>query len=270
MRKIITLSIFSLFLFQCNKNAAKKDTIVEKETTNKKEVSSKKEDESNKILKRYAWVENLNIRDASNMKAAIIAVVQSTDELLLTGEKSENKEEIVLRSAVYNDYFFEVKTADGKQGWVYGGAIKKENEKKGNAEITPTKFNFENFGEFDLSTWKFMGTKNSEGGDAESIIKTYQHPTQERKMVITNTSVGEYGYDVYYELLGMNDRKIVTRGFNFSNDSKEITVEVITHNIDPKKVAKRSQKVSKSSFQLKPNPTIVIGKWSYEDAEKVD
>ncbi len=50
-------------------------------------------------------------------------------------------------------YWYKVRTSDGKEGWVFGGAVKQENEIKGNDIITKEKFDFPYFGKFDLSSW---------------------------------------------------------------------------------------------------------------------
>ena len=265
MKKILMLSIIGLLCIQCNKNTTKNDKIneadVSKEETNKEDVN----------LKRYAWVDNFNIRNEANADAEIVVEIQPKDVLMLTGNTSEKKESIVLRGALYEDYWVEVKTEAGKQGWVFAGAIKKENEKKGNAEITDTKFSFENFGDYDLSKLTLISTEDSSGGDAEGETLVYGIPPNDQldgpSLAITRTSLGEYGYSVTHQLRGQNGRVIKTRNFNFSNDVREISVEIIPGPNYPKRIYSKVQKINVSSFGLKSKPILVLGEWVVEDKE---
>ena len=154
-------------------------------------VDSKPFQEKEKI---YAWVDKLNIRDKASLKGKAIASVDSDDALEFTGTKSGTAETIVLRGVAYKDLWYKIETKDGKEGWVYGGAVKHKGETKGNDPITDTKFDFPYFGSYDLSIWKKISTK-SEGEEVDVTITTYQKGDQ--YLELTNAERGEfyYGYD---------------------------------------------------------------------------
>ena len=139
----------------------------------------------------YVWVDNINVRDASNTKGNVIGTYTSPD-LEFTGTKSENKDIIVLRGVVYDDYWLHVTTKDNKEGWVFGGAVKEEGDDAGNKVITNDTFDFPHFGNFDLTTWKNIGVRNEEAGDAETRTTTYFKDGQ--TLEVSKTDVGEYGY----------------------------------------------------------------------------
>ena len=80
--------------------------------------------------------------------------VSDKQPLIFTGERSDKPETIVLRGVAYYEPWLKIKVDDNNEGWVFGGAVKRKDEEKGNAEMTATKFDFEKFGQFNLSSWK--------------------------------------------------------------------------------------------------------------------
>jgi len=88
-----------------------------------------------------SWVENLNIREQPNMKSNVVAKAKENESLTLTGEKSDFTEKVTLRGTSYDEPWVQVKTADGKIGWVFGGAIKKpgEQQRSTKKETKPSK-----------------------------------------------------------------------------------------------------------------------------------
>lgn len=74
---------------------------------------------------RYAWVDNLNLRDQPSTSAKVIATVQPKDALQLTGEFTGEWSTITLRGTTFSAPWIKVTTPDGKAGWVFEGAVQK-------------------------------------------------------------------------------------------------------------------------------------------------
>jgi hypothetical protein len=107
----------------------------------------------------YTWVDRLNIRQTPALSGEVVANVAKNVGLEFTGEQAEKLETIVLRGVAYQDTWLKVITPDGKEGWVFGGAVRREGEPKGNGPITDTEFDFPIFGKYDLSEWKKTGER---------------------------------------------------------------------------------------------------------------
>ncbi len=249
--------LFSVFLIiSCGDDKAKKET---------PETNTETTSETPKIDNTYyAWVDNINIRNASNTKGNVIGTYTSKDALEFTGTKSDHKDIIVLRGVVYDDYWLKVTTKDNKQGWVYGGAVKKEGDERGNGIITDNKFDFPYFGKFDLTTWKNMGVQNEEAGDAETQTTTYSKDRQTLEVI--KTDVGEYGYYQTY-VLKNNEKKILKeREFSFSVDvgdgnNRIMELTETVKDYMTKVQYTRSQKTNKHFMQMNAKPLMVNGTW---------
>lgn len=251
--------LFSVFLIvSCGNDKAKKETPkTNTETTSKPEIITEEYDTY------YIWVDNINVRNTSSTKGKVIGTYASP-ELKFTGEKSENKDIIVLRSVIYDDYWFKVTTKDNKEGWVYGGAVKQEGDDVGNEIITDKSFDFPHFGKFDLTTWKNIGTQNEEAGDAETQTTTYFKDGQ--TIEISKTDVGEYGYEHTYVLKNNKKDILKEREFYFMVDGGELenrVMELIEIVKDHTKKIQytRSQKTSKHFMQMNAKPLMVNGTW---------
>jgi len=209
----------------------------------------------------YAWVDKLNIRNTSNLKGKAISTVDSNDALEFSGERSKEKETIVLRGVAYEDSWLKVITLDKKEGWVFGGAVKEKEEKKGNAPITDTKFDFPHFGSFDLSQWKNLGTR-TEGEEVDYVITTYQKGDQ--ILEVTNSSMGEMHYGHSYSLMDGNKKVLKTRAFDFpgTGEIKELTETVKDYTSTPAKEYTRKQNLKKHFYKLNARPVMVNGTWS--------
>ena len=269
---ILLLFAVAILAFSCQNDAgdssnANNPTKSTKSTDNSASDNSPKEttaklDETKDYV--YAWVDKLNIRDAASTKGKAITAVQSNDALELTGERSSKSEEIVLRGVVYNDTWIKVITPDKKEGWVFGGAVKKKGEKKGNDPITDTQFDFVHFGKFDLSNWKVMGSNDGGGGDAESDTRIYQKGNQ--TFEVTNVEMGEYGYARHYTLKeGGKVLKKRSAMFSADADPMVLSVAVTDYTVSPAKEYTRSQKIENHYFNLNPRPVIATGAWTIND-----
>ncbi|MCI4667106.1 MAG: SH3 domain-containing protein [Bacteroidia bacterium] len=210
----------------------------------------------------YPWVDKLNVRENPDTKAKVIATITSEDGLTLLGEVSKEKDLIVLRGVAYEENWVKVKMDDGKEGWVFGGTVKKKGEEKGNALITDSKFSFPYFGEFDLGEWEKTASKEDVGGDAEIAESTYKKGDQ--SLVIAEHNLGEYGFTNYQTLKGADGKILKERRFSYATDIQpnEIEEEVIDFSQKPAVKYMRKQKVYSPFFSLNAWPVMARGIWT--------
>ena len=269
MKKTI-ICFLAMVLFACNQsntNNAKNDSSDKKAT---EPTTNKKSDQEEKIItdKIYPWVDKLNIRDQASTKGKSIASVNSGDALELTDTKSEKMETVVLRGVAYEDYWYKVRTSDGKEGWVFGGAVKQKNEIKGNDLMTKEKFDFPYFGKYDLSGWGNTGPMDvSEDDEMDRSLVSYKKGDQILK--IETWDMGDMGYGYHYILqdgkeedLILKERKIsFSPGFDQPNTISEIVKD---YTQSPAKQYSRIQKINVSPSDLKPFPLMAKGSWKEE------
>ena len=210
----------------------------------------------------YAWVDNLNIRGVPNTKGKTVATVQTSDLLQFTGEKSPKTETIVLRGVAYDEPWLKIKMVDGQEGWVFGGAVKREDEQKGNAPITALAFEFPHFGKFDLKNWRKKVSQNGEGGDAMWTTTTYTRGNQ--ILEITKTDVGEYGYSQTYTLMDESRKVLRKRDLSFTADVdlRELSETVEDFASTPPKRYQRTQKLEQHVMRLNALPLMASGQWT--------
>ena len=212
---------------------------------------------SNDLL--YAWVDKLNIRNAANTKGKAITSVDSNAALEFTGKKSDKSEEIVLRGVAYDEHWLKIITPDKKEGWVFGGAVKRKGEQKGNAIITDTKFDFPHFGDFDLSQWKKTGTRTEED-EVDYEIITYEKGNQ--ILEVTDSDMGEMYYGYSYKLLDSKKKVLKTRDFGFSGvDGGNLTETVRDYTTSPSKEYSRTQTLKTHFYNLNARPVMVNATW---------
>lgn len=72
----------------------------------------------------YAWVDKLRIREQPSTKSKIVVEVKEGTSFTYLNEKTDYKERINLRGTLFNEPWLKIETAEGKKGWVYGGAVK--------------------------------------------------------------------------------------------------------------------------------------------------
>ena len=248
------------------KKEVEKSKLKQKESEILQKVKTLKE-KSAAETKVYSWVDKLNIRSEPNTKGAVIASVESGYALALTDTKSEKMESIVLRGVAYHDYWYKVRTAEGKEGWIFGGAVKQKNEQKGNAILSKEKFDFPYFGAFDLSDWKKLEAKNFGGGDVEGITNSYQKGN--RILEISESDMGDYGYSYSQKLMDANKKILKARDFSLSpsmeqNEKNKLIEEVKDFTQNPSKKYSRVQELNAPSYSLKPKPVMAFGNWKIE------
>ena len=129
MKKIlfIVLLTFVGFLFSCkNTNSSESTKQTESNSSNNEltEDNAATETEEPAATILYAWVDKLRVREQPTTKSEIVVEVKEGTSFTYLNEKTDYKERINLRGTLYNEPWLKVKMDDGKEGWVYGGAIK--------------------------------------------------------------------------------------------------------------------------------------------------
>ncbi len=134
-----------------------------------------------------------------------------------------------------------------------------------------TKFNFEHFGSYDLSTWKLMPKVHQ--GDVVLEVTTYTKDGS--KMDVKESDMGEGMYFLTYELTGPDGKVLKTRDLSLTTESDAeseklpvtITETVRDYTVNPPKQFERIQKTGKLHRELKPLPTAATGAWVESTAE---
>ena len=134
-----------------------------------------------------------------------------------------------------------------------------------------TRFNFEHFGSYDLSTWKLM--PKVEQGDVVLEITTYTKDGS--KMDVKESDMGDGLYFLTYELTGPDGKVMKTRDLSLTTESDTeseelpvtITETVRDYTVNPPKQFERIQKTGKLQRELKPLPTAATGAWVESIAE---
>jgi hypothetical protein len=265
LRQVILLSVFFTTLFVCACGGEGTTTAEGNGEPTPDPLASEPNIPAEEIL--YTWVDGLNVRDQPSTKGTTVARVKPNEPLTFTGEKSPESETIVLRGVAYHEPWFKITTADKKDGWVFGGAVKRKDQLKGNATLSDTKFEFPVFGYYDLGKWEQVARNNDgTGGDAESETITYR--SEDQLLKITKVEVGEYGYNNAYELLDKAGNTLKERTFEFAVDPElKITETVIDHTDTPAKRYTRSQVLDKHFMMLNERPEMVLGNWEIGDVD---
>lgn len=259
LKTLLFATVLSLVACGGNDNATTDNTTPSSVVSEESTPYTAQSDAPQNSPARYPWVTNLNIRSTPNTGGEVVATVQPTDELEVL-ETSDKKEQLVLRGVLYDEAWLKVKTPEGKEGWVFGGAVKRPDEAKGNDPIEKNKFSFPVFGQYDLRQWRMLreGPLDSEGDfDMEEAVYTSGGQT----LTITSYD-GEYGYGYIYELKGRSGDILKKRQFSYNNDVREMEEVVSDYTSTPPKEYRRMQKVTQSSFQIKSKPMMVRGEWT--------
>jgi hypothetical protein len=209
----------------------------------------------------YTWVDRLNIRQTPALSGEVVANVAKNVGLEFTGMQAEKLETIVLRGVAYQDTWLKVITPDGKEGWVFGGAVRREGEPKGNGPITDTEFDFPIFGKYDLSEWKKTGERR-EGEEVDYTITTYRKSG--RILEITTSNRGEFFYGTTHKLMNLEKEVLKVRKFDFTADvDLHILSETVTDfTVTPPRAFTRTQRLDQHFYKLNARPLMVNGQWT--------
>ncbi|MEM9821897.1 MAG: SH3 domain-containing protein [Bacteroidota bacterium] len=211
-----------------------------------------------------AWVDQLNIRQQPNMKSQVVAQAKENERLLKTGEQSDFTETIELRGKSYTEPWIQVKTAAGKIGWVFGGALKKEGEDKGNALNTAQRFSYPHFGDFNLNEWTKNGTRDDSSEEVDASTNIYTKGTQ--SLEISNRSMGEMSWGKSYTLKDANGKVLKERSIRISavNDNT-LTESVRDYTRTPPVEYSRNTVLNKHFSQINPKPDMASGEWKMSE-----
>lgn len=207
----------------------------------------------------YPWVDQLNVRETPSTSAKKTGTARKGQPVTVSGEKTDKKETIVLRGVAYDDYWIKVTTSDKTEGWVFAAALRREGEYKGNEVISDTRFNFQAFGEYDLSQWQKQAAEESAGGDAETTTTVYQKG--DRVLEITHTELGDYGYINSYKLMSDSGELLKERELTFEVDPELLLRETVTDHLAGQRYV-RSQPMSQHFMQLNARPLMATGEWT--------
>ncbi len=123
---IVSLTFVS-FIFSCKNTNSSEST---QQTESNSSESESTENTTNPSTQEkaptilYAWVNKLRIREQPTTKSKIVVEVKEGTSFTYLNEKTDYKERIELRGTLFNEPWLKIKTDDGKEGWVYGGAVK--------------------------------------------------------------------------------------------------------------------------------------------------
>ena len=123
---IVSLTFVS-FIFSCkNTNSSESNQQTESNSSEGESTENttnpSTQEKAPTIL--YAWVNKLRIREQPTTKSEIVVEVKEGTSFTYLNEKTDYKERINLRGTLFNEPWLKIKTNDGKEGWVYGGAVK--------------------------------------------------------------------------------------------------------------------------------------------------
>lgn len=202
-----------------------------------------------------AWVDLLNVRAEPATNAKVIATLRENETVTFTGECTDELLKLDLRGQSFEEPWLKVKTSNGEEGWIFGGAVKRQGENKG---VKRSSMSIGELTQLQLQQWTKGNEWKSGGGDAENVTTLY---TKEGlTLAVQKTEVGEYGYSRYYELFNKDYQLIKKRTVNWESDPafalKETVIDLET---EPAKTYTRSQVFKSHFFQLNPRPETVEG-----------
>ncbi len=129
MKKILFIVFLTFvgFIFSCKNTNSSESTQQTESNSSEGEATENTTNPSTQekaptIL--YAWVDKLRIREQPTTKSKIVVEVKEGTSFTYLNEKTDYKERINLRGTLFNEPWLKIKTQEGQEGWVYGGAVK--------------------------------------------------------------------------------------------------------------------------------------------------
>ena len=209
----------------------------------------------------YAWVDNLNLRDAPSSSGKVIAKVPSGTTLTPTGRTSPPVESIVLRGGLYEEPWVEVRHAGDVVGWVFGGAVQRGGERKSAAVQRAGVIDYDKLGRFDLSEWRKVSEDKIGEVEMDGVTVTYRKG--DNQLELTESSIGEFYSGNEQRLLTSGGTLLRERRFSWTADHTggrlEETVTVYTGESPVRYERKQTTQRHFSEFDKQPNR--VVGAW---------
>lgn len=208
-----------------------------------------------------AWVDGLFVRAQPQQGSEIVTQVAANTPLTYTGEASEAPEVLMLRGVVFEEPWLQVRTATGEQGWVYGGAVQRRGEERGDGYRSATRFAFPHFGTYDLTGWKQLPGTEASTENARRVRSVYEKDDQ--RLAIQRTEVGRYGYETNYVLTNTEGKERKVRTLVFEVEPRYRLIETVTdYTLSPPIRYRRSQLMPRHYSQLDAVPEMATGEWT--------
>ena len=208
-----------------------------------------------------AWVDGLFVRAQPQQGSEVVTQVAGNTPLTFTGEASEESEVLMLRGVVFDEPWLRVRTATGEQGWVYGGAVQRKGEARGDGYRSATRFAFPHFGTYDLTGWKQLPGTEASTENARRIRSVYEKDDQ--RLSIQRTEVGRYGYETNYILSDTDGKEKKVRTLVFEVEPRYRLIETVTdYTVSPPVRYRRSQLMPRHYSQLNAVPEMAAGNWT--------
>ncbi|PPK86208.1 SH3 domain-containing protein [Neolewinella xylanilytica] len=207
-----------------------------------------------------AWVDGLFIRIRPERGATVVTQVAAGTPLTFTGGVSEDTEVLMMRGIVFEEPWLQVRTTEGAEGWVYGGAVQRTNDDRGMAYLSAERFEFPHFGTFDLRDWEKLPVKETSGGSATRTRREYRK--DDRTLAIQRTEVGDYGLETNYILTDADGNDLKIRTLEFAVDPRYRLTETVTdYTVSPPVRYRRVQDMPRHYTQLDAVPELATGAW---------
>lgn len=208
-----------------------------------------------------AWVDGLFIRARPERGGTIVAQVTADSPLKYTGKRSDSTETIVLRGMAFQEPWLQVRTDDGDEGWVFGGAVTREGEPRGAGYRGEEQFSFPAFGDFDLREWDKQPPFETSTKESKSVIRIYQQG--DRRLAVKRTQRDDGTYGRLYTLTTMDGRLLRTRELQYVERPKRALIETVTdYSLQPQETQRRYQLLDRPAADLNARPEIAYGEWS--------
>ena len=212
-----------------------------------------------------AWVDGLFIRAKPEKGGEILQQISGGTALTYTGKASPSPETIVLRGIAFSEPWLQVRTAEGTEGWVFGGALQRKGMEKGNGYRSDEQFDLPKFGDFDLTGWESQPATETTGGDATNVISAYTRGNE--RLTIRRTDTGEYGYERVFTLTDTAGKLLKTRDFRYQTSPDRMLVEIVTdYTRSPAVQYRRKQALDAHFTQLNARPEMATGPWETRTA----
>lgn len=75
------------------------------------------------LTRLYVTLDNLNVRKTPTKNGALVTRLKLYDEVFFLNEKSPEKETVNLGKETVSDHWVKIRTANGKEGWVFGAGV---------------------------------------------------------------------------------------------------------------------------------------------------
>ncbi len=265
-RSISNLLIWlALLTMACNSNSSGTSNSPSVENTETERQEQEQDYQANETL--IAWVDLLNVRAEPHTGGKIVASLRENAIVTYTGERTDDLHTISLRDTLFEEPWLKIRTADGKEGWIFGGAVQRDGENKG---VQQSSMSVGELANLEMSQWTKSNEWTSGAGDAESSTTIYQKG--DLTLAIRKTEVGEYGYSRTYDLFNKEYQLVKRRFVDWSGEppSFALTETITDLESNPAKAFKRSQPFTKHFFQLKPRPESVQGDFQEKPLDEVE